>query len=157
MDTNANLSDKNQILYNCKGREKEGLYLINGKNYLSFDRSKSDGYWEEFFIYENSSFVGITEKELKEEIALEKFKAKPIIDSQQLTNTILTRLSKRFNFHHDFHEQFPSANAGSVLGMQLHILILRDEEDWCYIVPKHPSHMFAHATYFIPNKKRFVE
>jgi len=135
----------------------EGLQLINGKNYLSFDRSKLDSHWDEFFIYEDSSLLAITEKELTEVIELEKFKAKPIIDSQQVINIILTRLSKRPNFYHHFHEQFPNANPGSVLGMQLHILVLKDEDDWCCFVPKHPSHLFAHATYFIPNKKKSVE
>lgn len=131
--------------------------MINGKNYLSFDRSKLDSHWDEFFICENSALIAIAEKELTKEIGSEKFKAKPMIDSQQVINIILTRLSKRHNFHHHFQEQFPNANAGSVLGMQLHTLVLKDDEDWCCFVPKHPSHVFAHAIYFIPNKKRFAE
>lgn len=127
--------------------------MINGKNYSSFDRSKLNSYWNEFFLYENSSLVVITEKELIEEITSEKLKVKPFIDSQQVINIILTRLSKRQNFHHQFHEQFPGANAGSVLGMQLYTLVLKDDKDWCYFVTKHPSHLFAHATYFIPIRR----
>ena len=94
--------------------------MINGKSYLSFDRSKLDSYWNEFFVYENSPLVPLTEKELKGEIVSEKFKVKPFIDSHQVINIILTRLSTRHNFHRHFHEQFPGANAGSVLGMQLY-------------------------------------
>ncbi len=119
--------------------------MINGKGYSSFDRSKLYSYWNEFFVYENSSLVDITEKELKEEIASQKYKAKPFIDSQQIINIILTRLSKRYNFH----ELFPGANGGSILGVQLYTLILKDDRDWCYFISKHPGHLFAHATYFI--------
>lgn len=129
--------------------------MINGKSYSSFDRSKLDSYWNVFFAYENSnsSLVAITEKEINQEIALEKFKDKPFIDSQQVINIMITRLSTRHNFHHQFHEQFPEANPGSVLGMQLYTLILKDDKDWCYFVTKHPSHLFAHATYFIPIRR----
>lgn len=127
--------------------------MINGKSYSSFDRSKLYSYWNEFFVYENSSLVAITEKELKEEIASEKFKAKPFIESQQLINIILTRLSKRHNFHHQFQAQFPEANAVSVLGMQLYTLVLKDDRDWYYFVTKNPGHLFAHATYFIPIRR----
>ncbi|MDR3539368.1 MAG: hypothetical protein P4L69_00130 [Desulfosporosinus sp.] len=127
--------------------------MINGKGYSSFDRSKLYSYWNVFFVYEKSSLVAITEKELKNEIASEKYKAKPFIDSQQIINIILTRLSKRHNFHDQFHEQFPGANEGSLLGMQLYTLILKDDKDWCYIVTQHPGHLFAHATYFIPIRR----
>jgi len=131
--------------------------LINGKGYSSFDRSELYSYWNGFFIYENSSLITITEKEFNEEIAVEKRKAKPFIDSQQIINIILMRLSRRQNFHELFHElfhdQLPEANEGSILGMQLYTLILKDDKDWCYFVPKHPGHLFAHATYFIPLRR----
>ncbi|MDR3583793.1 MAG: hypothetical protein P4L59_00530 [Desulfosporosinus sp.] len=127
--------------------------MINGKGYSSFDRSKLYSYWNEFFVYENSSLAAITEKELKDEIASQKYKSKPFIDSQQIINIILTRLSKRHKFHEHFHEQFPGANGSSILGMQLYTLILKDDKDWCYFITKHPGHLFAHATYFIPIRR----
>lgn len=131
--------------------------MINGKSYSSFDRSKLNSYWNVYFAYENSSLVAITEKELKEEIASEKFKPKPFIDSQQVINVILTRLSTRHNFHCQFHDQFPEENAGSVLGMQLYTLVLKDDKDWCYLATKHPGHLFVHATYLIPIRRDLVE
>ena len=132
---------------------KERLLLINGKSYSLFDRSKLDSYWKAFFVYEKSSLAALTEKVLKEAIDLEKFKAKPFIDSQQVINTILARLSKRHNFHRQYYEQFSVENESSVLGMQLYTLVLKDDKDWCYLVTKHPSHLFAHATYFIHIKR----
>ena len=132
---------------------KERLLLINGKSYSLFDRSKLDSYWKKFFIYENSSLAVLTEKVLKEEIGLEKFRAKTVIDSQQVINIILARLSKRHNFHRQYFEQFSEENESSVLGMQLYTLVLKDDKDWCYLVTKHPSHLFAHPTYFIPKRK----
>ncbi|MDR3542085.1 MAG: hypothetical protein P4L69_14115 [Desulfosporosinus sp.] len=127
--------------------------MINGKSYSWFDRSKLESYWEVFFVYENSFLASITERVLKEELGLEKCKIKPFIDSQQIINIILTRLSKKHSFYSQFHEQFPDENEASVLGMQLYTLVLKDDKDWCYLVTKHPSHLFAHAIYFIPIRR----
>jgi len=129
------------------------IFLINGRDYSNFDRSKLASYWNVFFKYEKTNLAAITEKELKEEIDLAKAQEKPFIDSQQVINKVLTHLGTKHNFHRQFQEQFSGANPGSVLGMQLYTLVLKDSLDWIYYETQHSSHMFPHATYFIKNEK----
>lgn len=124
--------------------------MINGRDIKSHDKSKLESYWNIYYAFANTELAAISEKELLFEVENAKASARPFVDSQVIIGNILTRLGNKHNFHRQFDEKLKHANKSQVLGMQLYLVMLKDELDWYYIETKHPGHLHEHATYFIP-------
>jgi hypothetical protein len=109
-------------------------------------------HWNGYFNFRDQTrdLHAITEIRLLDAIREAKTTERPFIDSQQVVGGILTALGSAHNFHRQFNEAFPDLKPHQTLGMQLYALMVNDEDVWVYHETHHATHLFPHATYFIP-------
>lgn len=91
------------------------------------ERHKLKPYWLEYFDCESDiNLYELTKNELKQVVELERKRAKPFIDSQQVISKLLTILGSKHKFHRQFRENHENSDSGQVLGMQLYHIMLED-------------------------------
>jgi hypothetical protein len=113
-------------------------------------REKLPEYWGQYFSYEyDIELFDLTKNEFIKEIAEQKKKGNPFIDSQIIISRILSNFGDKHIFHRKFNERHSDLHKEQVLGMQLYKILVEDGELWIYHETQHFGHIFPHATYFI--------
>lgn len=127
------------------------LQDINGKTLSNpFGKSHIDAHWYDYERYEKEvSLSDFTKTKLLELINIKKMETTPFIDSGVLISELLTEFGKTHKFHRKFNEKFSDLTSGSVLGMQLYLLLIDDSEQWIFHKSKKEDHLYSNSTYFI--------
>jgi hypothetical protein len=127
------------------------LQDINGKILSKpYSKSKIETHWSNFLRYEREkSLSDLTKTSLTELIKIKKAEPKPYIDSAILISELLTEFGKNNQFHRRFNEIFPDLTSGSILGMQLYILLIDDTALWTFVKSKKTDHLYSNSSYFI--------
>ena len=72
-----------------------------------------------------------------------------IIESAILIGDFIRELSVNENFNQQFNAAFPKIDRGSVLGMQLYLLLHEDDKKWKLLEPESDDTIFLEANYII--------
>jgi len=127
------------------------LQDINGKILSSpLGKSHIEQHWKNYERYEKEKILSdLTKKRLTELIEIKKTETNPFIDSAVLISELFTEFGAKHQFHRKFNEIFPDLTSGSVLGMQLYILLIEDSVQWIFHKSKKADHLYSSSTYFI--------
>jgi len=127
------------------------LQDINGKVLTSpIHKSRIEPHWNDYIQYQHEIMLSdLSKKRLKELIEIKKKEPNPYIDSASLVSDLLNEFGKEHQFHRNFNETFPHFTSGSILGMQLYILLLDDSEEWVFYKSKKLGHLYSNSTYIL--------
>lgn len=127
------------------------LQDINGKTLSNpLGKPHIESHWKDYEQYEKvKELFDLTNDELAKLIKIKKAEASPFIDSAVLISELLTELGKTYQFHRKFNEIFPHLTSGSVLGMQLYLLLIDDSAKWIFHKSKKADHLYSSSLYFI--------
>lgn len=106
--------------------------------------------WKEYVEYKKSSYLlSYTKEELYKRINAIKKQGRSIIESAILIRGFLRELSVNENFNQQLETAFPKIDRGSVLGMQLYLLLHEDDKKWRFLEPESDDAIFLKASYII--------
>lgn len=106
--------------------------------------------WKEYLEYkENYYLLDYTKEELYKRINAVKKRGHSIIKSAILIRDFIRELSVNENFNQQSVADFPKMDRGSVLGMQLYLLLIEDDEKWIFIKPESDDSLYIEANYVI--------
>ena len=127
------------------------LLDLNG-NVLSnpIAQSPERDIWKEYVEYkENCHLLRYTKEELHKRIDAIKKQGRSIIKSAILIKDFIRELSVNENFNQQFESALPKLDRGSVLGMQLYLLLLEDDKKWIFMEPESDDTLYIESSYVI--------
>ena len=127
------------------------LLDINGEILTNpIEQAPIETNWEEYIKYRNNTQLwSFTKAELLRRINQMRRKSKSMINSAVLIGSFLRELSVNENFNQQFNVAFPNLNSDTVLGMQLFMILLEDENKWTFLKPERENTIFVNANYII--------
>lgn len=106
--------------------------------------------WKEYIEYkEKCHLLLYTKEELYKRINAIKKQGRSIIKSAIIIRDFIRELSVNENFNQQFESTFPKIDRDSVLGMQLYLLLLEDDDKWIFLEPESDDSMYIEAHYVI--------
>ena len=109
--------------------------------------------WKEYVRFrDNTHLWNFTKQELLDRINARKKQQKLFIDSALLIGGFLRELSVNENFNQQIKAALLKLDSQSLLGMQLHMLLLEDDKKWTFIKPEGAGAIFANANYIISSE-----
>lgn len=127
------------------------LLDLNGNVLINpTDQNNISDNWKEYLRFsKNTHLWSFTKQELLNKVNSIKQQSRTIINSALLLGHFLRELSVNDNFHQQFKTAFPKLDSKSLLGMQLYMLLLKDDEKWIFMKPDESEAIFTNASYII--------
>lgn len=113
---------------------------------------RRDDHWKLYIQYtQNEDLSTFTRDELRKQVEIIKKKepGQVVISSKILISNLLEDFKRRDAFFTQFETHFPGWDSGGILGMQLYMLLLEDDQDWIYEKTKDRFQVFPSSVYIL--------